>query len=476
LGSDLMERQRNHRPGPVETSPDNEIQYAFLSHIFGEKMVPLSAIKIHEDAEKSIKVADLEKTFQDVIVILRRLGIRYFWVDKLCIDWITPLVEELGGYQSREMNKLAQYVANAALVMNAGPYLDEQGIFHERPQARNLLELTCSVEQPFGGIKTGKLCFREPMRDAGWIYSHFVSSRAWIFQEITLPKRVLIFDSDQVYWKCHTNVQSEGNFATLMPEVDFPPGLVHRFRDDPLFSRWYHMVELFSSKEITFFNDRIKAIQGMAERTQEYLRVPAYRGALWEGDWHQGLLWYSIKHARACRPTEAEMPSWSWASLNGSVSYSLLRALVGISLDDPLSIEMSKWRDRDPESLEISGALSKVLEVNHKDQACQLLFDTLEDEDYWYEGHEYHAVLINRWSPGNSEEYFRWVGLLLGVRTGLGSYIKEWDRCGIVLGPWSNSEMGSWSRKTFHLAGDGMHSSRDGGLLGTYHIEDALVK
>jgi hypothetical protein len=458
LGSDLIAKRRQPGPGFDRPLPGDEIEYAFLSHRFGEMLVPASAVKIHEDAEKSIRVAELDQTIQDVIVILRRLGMRYLWVDKLCIDLTTPVTEGMKGYQSREIDKLTQYVANAALVINAGSYLDGEGIFHERPRARNLLELNCSVESQ-DGTKTGKLCFREPMRSADWVFSDFLSSRAWILQEITLPKRVVIFGSDQVYWKCHTAMRSEGSLRKRRPALDFRPFTIYSGGDVQLFDRWYKMVEVFSSKEISFFNDKIMAVQGMVERTKAYLRTPAYRGALWEGDWHRGLLWYRSAHADARRPHGVELPTWSWASLDGPVSYSLLHALIGIAKDDPLTIEISKWQDPDHnlEFLEISGALSKLLNVNSKDQACQLLFDTLEDEENWCDGLEYYAVLINRWSPEGSEEYFRWVGLLLDVKTGLGGvYTREWNRHGVVLGPWSNNDLAGWSRERFHIAGDGI--------------------
>lgn len=458
LGSDLIAKRWQSGPGSDGPLPGDEIEYAFLSHRFGEKLVPASAVKLQEDVEKSILVVELDQTLQDVIVILRRLGMRYLWVDKLCLDWTTPETEGIRGYQLREIDKLAQCVANAAFVINAGSYLDGEGIFHERPHALNLLELSCSVESQ-DGTKTGKLCFREPMRSAAWVFSDFLSSRAWILQEITLPKRVVIFGRDQVYWKCHTDVRSESSLERLTPALDFPPFTAYDGGDTQLFDRWYRMVEVLSSKEMSFFNDKIMVVQGKAERTKAYLRAPAYRGALWEGDWHRGLLWYSSAHAHAQRPHDVELPTWSWASLDGPVSYSLLHALIGVAKDDPLTVEISEWQDPDHklEFLEISGALSKLLDINRKDQACQLLFDTLEDEENRCDGLEFYAVLINRWSPEGSEEYFRWVGLLLGVKTGFGgAYTRQWKRHGVVLGPWSNNDLGGWSRERFSIAGDGM--------------------
>lgn len=464
LGTELVAKRRQSALNNDSSRSDEETKYAFLSHKWGDHIVPPSAIKIHEDAEMGIEVAELEKTFQDAIDVLRHVGIRYFWVDKLCIDWITPQSEDDADDDStKETAKLAHYVANAALVINAGVYHDGDGLFQERSPARNLLELSYS----FGNgenTQTGLLCFREPVRSAAEVLSDFLSSRAWIFQEITLPKRVIIYGPDQVYWKCHTYVQSEGSLWMHRPAVDFPPFAVYEGTDAQLFDRWYKMVELFSSKEINFFDHKIMAVQGMAERTKDYLSKPSYRGALWEEDWQRGLLWYSRTHAKAWRPPNAQMPTWSWASLNGPVSYSLLHGLVGIGQDDGLIIGMSTWMDIDHsfELPTISNVLSRRLHIGNKDETCQVLFDTLEDERNWCAGNGYIAVLINRWSPECSEEYFRWAGLLLeasGDKNGF--FGKAWYRRGVVLGPWSDHDMRDWSRGTFPFVGDGaLHERR----------------
>jgi hypothetical protein len=72
----------------------NEIaQYATLSHCWGFHQ-PLRTTKATLDLHlQKIRFSDLAKTFQDAAVTCRRLGIRYLWIDSLCIvqgdeeDW-----------------------------------------------------------------------------------------------------------------------------------------------------------------------------------------------------------------------------------------------------------------------------------------------------------------------------------------------------------------------------------------------------
>ena len=64
----------------------NEIaQYATLSHCWGFHQ-PLRTTKATLDLLlQKIRFSDLAKTFQDAAVTCRRLGIRYLWIDSLCI-------------------------------------------------------------------------------------------------------------------------------------------------------------------------------------------------------------------------------------------------------------------------------------------------------------------------------------------------------------------------------------------------------
>jgi Heterokaryon incompatibility protein (HET) len=68
-----------------ERNPDFE--YAALSHCwrpsgFGPTTTTNANIAIRENG---IAISDLSKTVQDPVFVARSLGIRYLWVDTLCI-------------------------------------------------------------------------------------------------------------------------------------------------------------------------------------------------------------------------------------------------------------------------------------------------------------------------------------------------------------------------------------------------------
>lgn len=68
-----------------------EERYATLSHCWGSSPIKKKLIisKI-EDMRAGVSVSELPRTFQDAIVVARKLGLRYLWIDSLCIIQDSP--------------------------------------------------------------------------------------------------------------------------------------------------------------------------------------------------------------------------------------------------------------------------------------------------------------------------------------------------------------------------------------------------
>lgn len=497
LGKDLETRTSEPLSAPESCIAGQDVDYAFLSHRYGPHIIPTMTKKIYEDGNRRVLVSELEKSFQEAIVVMRHFGIRYLWADKLCIDW---LARDGSRDDISETAKLAEYATNAALVINAGEHQDVDGFFTHREGARNLLRLQCTFKSDGHESVASSLYFRDPVRIASELFLDELLSRAWIFQEIALPCRVVIYGPDQVYWKCHKQVRSEGSIFSDEPPLDFPHSEnVHPGKERSVFDKWYKMVALYSSKNITFFDTKLDAVKGMAKALRDHLSEPSYISGLWEEDLNRGLLWYSQVWAKAERPAGSALPSWSWASLKGSVSFSLSHGLIHgkskslprigwksyfdetdsrpvgpIIMDAPykklalteqlefLQLPFAAEHDRDNEyRSDASFAARMPNKWAKQDGTWQILFDTVHDRNRWMDGAEFTAVMLNKWSPEASETHFRWIGLLLDldktwVMSGL--HPQSYFRVGLVLGPWSGHDMRDWPRGTFHLseAGDPM--------------------
>lgn len=78
----------------LTTLQDDRAQYVTLSHCWGDTSTILTTTKdTIEQRRRNIPFSELPRTFQDAVQITRALGLRYLWIDSLCIiqddkdDW-----------------------------------------------------------------------------------------------------------------------------------------------------------------------------------------------------------------------------------------------------------------------------------------------------------------------------------------------------------------------------------------------------
>ena len=70
------------------------MKYVALSHCWGQTKILILEDHMLETMTHGIDWSQLPRTFQDAMIVTRRLGLRYLWIDSLCIiqnsqeDWI----------------------------------------------------------------------------------------------------------------------------------------------------------------------------------------------------------------------------------------------------------------------------------------------------------------------------------------------------------------------------------------------------
>ena len=108
-----------------KTLPDGP--YLTLSHRWGTaKFVKLEQSKLKE-FEQGLKIADLPRTFRDAIVVTRRLGCKYLWIDSLCI------IQDSPADWSHEAGLMGEVYANSLCNIAAtGSITSDEGCFMER--------------------------------------------------------------------------------------------------------------------------------------------------------------------------------------------------------------------------------------------------------------------------------------------------------------------------------------------------------
>jgi hypothetical protein len=170
--------------------------YTTLSHCWGQLQIKQLKIANLLALTKEIEITELPKTFQDAITITRRIGVRYIWIDSLCIIQDSPedWAKESSSMGNIYKNGLCNIAATAA---NDG----QTGLFFQR---NPLLAQRCRIS-----IKSLPSFLRPGLYDLfqQYLWDNSVSEaplnqRAWVIQERILAPRVIHFGKNQLLWEC----------------------------------------------------------------------------------------------------------------------------------------------------------------------------------------------------------------------------------------------------------------------------------
>ncbi|KAK3714348.1 hypothetical protein LTR37_007934 [Vermiconidia calcicola] len=293
-------------------------RYVTLSHCWGTGD-RLTLIKRNLHAfQLAIPFEDLPKTFQDAMRLTMSLGVRYLWIDALCI-----IQDDVADWQ-QESGAMCAVFANALFSISALAATDSHsGMLH----ARVLPQTTVQVGDVKVGIRSRLDNLQEAMRKSR------LGSRAWCFQENLLPRAILHVGANEMYWDCRTCTVSESEHTTrdtsrqtMHPHGDAPRKATFITRSED----WLGLVKEYSERQVTRPSDRLPAIAGLADKARNEVGSTYIQG-LWADDLHAGLLWRRQKAREKYAPwtsaRTSDLPqvpiasSWSWASINDAVMF-----------------------------------------------------------------------------------------------------------------------------------------------------------
>lgn len=316
-------------------------RYICLSHCWGREQIITTTRSTLKARAAGIRMEDLSRTFQDAVVLTRRLGVQYIWIDSLCI-----VQDDLEDWKV-ESAKMCDVYSRAYLTISATHSRDGRGgLFRETP------DVEVSGVAPGAGGGAYRVFFRERIdhqlectSTGFWIEEHRghmtiehypILTRAWVLQERLLSTRVLHFGRYEVFFECRSEVNCEcTGIGYYGSSTDIPitiPKLVHADALDSemdgvdwaeyahyyIARLWRTMVSSYVTLDITKHGDRLPAIGGLAKHMAAR-RKSAYRAGLWEDTLMDDLLWYCNGASRTKRPrppAPRTAPTWSWASVD----------------------------------------------------------------------------------------------------------------------------------------------------------------
>lgn len=218
----------------VQVAPGEDVpKYAALSHCWGQSQHLILSKSTRDERTRNIAWNTFPRTFQDAILIARRLGYQFLWIDSLCI------IQDDAEDWAAEAATMASVYGRAHLVIAATASADgDGGCFAERD---DFIEIRGSFngERPFGMFarRTRKHdafgraddpfnahrldSLHGQLRIDFFLDNYPLLARAWCFQERLLATRILHFARDEIFFDCLDGVSCEC-------------GALDGFGDDPL--------------------------------------------------------------------------------------------------------------------------------------------------------------------------------------------------------------------------------------------------
>lgn len=307
--------------------------YICLSHCWGDQnsMVRTTKNTVKEHI-KGIQISKLPVTFRDAVDISRRLGIKYLWIDSLCIiqdskeDWHIESTQMADIYEN-------SYVTIAATASNNG----QGGCYRTTSEMEKdqEIELESDVYEP------ARLYLRKPLRHFDLhvdIHRNKQGSdfplleRAWVLQERLLSPRTLHFCNREIVFECRETMQCQCGEADIQANVkaDF----IRMLHSGPTIGPtnahigWWTVVQRYTRLGLSFDKDRLIALSGVARRMMGQ-QENDYMAGIWKSSFPEGLLW-RVDYPDDClginlsfprRLSTPRAPSWSWASLEAAVTW-----------------------------------------------------------------------------------------------------------------------------------------------------------
>jgi hypothetical protein len=319
----------------IDSSSLPLVDYVALSYCWGDGGTSANTTWANLESRKlGFVFRNLPATIQDSLTLINRLGLKYLWVDQICI--VQPIRDGTkhsdGEDWDLEGQRMHIVYGNAVFTLSAGSSESStDGLFRPRkawtyPVVPFYLEgeWLVNIEPSLGNVRV-----EAPL-----------SKRAWVLQEERLSPRMLYFCGQRTYWSCSVRQYAETqSWAKALTESIAKPPLESKETIEPsniqqflalrhvgdkqaLHDAWQELIQDYCLRNITLSSDRFRAISGLAA---QYLSVfvtkdntiwsQQYLAGLWRKSFAEDLTWSVDAAVDPSKALTHTAPSWSWASL-----------------------------------------------------------------------------------------------------------------------------------------------------------------
>lgn len=296
-----------------------ETGYAALSYVWGEAVTATLQLMRANAADLAIEGSltgrELPQTISDALAVCRALGIRYLWVDQLCIVQDATLALKL-----RQINHMDEIYSNARLTIVALAAISARSGIVGSP-GRPRPECVTSPREYLSQLHEMRASLPAELSNSRW------NSRGWTFQERIMSRRCLYFGQNQASFQCRSMLAEEqnGRFPGASRHIRYPHSIQNLFNNQKRrgveanirlgeFTRYCEYVELYTLRSLTIASDILNAFAGISSALSRRMGSPIIAG-LPEVFFHSALIWYNRRVGPESQEVDpSKFPSWSWAS------------------------------------------------------------------------------------------------------------------------------------------------------------------
>lgn len=323
--------------------------YATLSHCWGMYPTPKTLQENYKARCAKIHPDELTKTFMDAIQIIRSLGLRYIWIDSLCIVQDSP--DDWGNEAARMSNVYRYGYINIAAT---GATNGSEGCHWDRsPDDIRPTIFAVAWSHLENGQSWRYQVVPDPDFWARKLLNEPLNQRGWILQERILAPRVIHFGRAQLFWECRETIACETYWKGLPPslrqntfvdvktldlgdapqderwpsrytsDLEMPQTMMHRLwdmvlryarpvklqevnfyaalNDASVYRDWTTIAELYSLGLLTMKQDKLVALSGIAsvivlDKGRD--THDGYLAGLWHSSLPLHLLWITEVYTR----------------------------------------------------------------------------------------------------------------------------------------------------------------------------------
>ncbi|KAI8713829.1 HET domain-containing protein [Fusarium sp. LHS14.1] len=282
-------------------------------------------------------IEPLPLTFQEAILVSRYIGVRFLWIDCLCI---IQCGDDGRGWdaESGRMNVIYQH---AYCNISADDASETDGLFFSR-DLDFYRRVSVRTREKGGAVVDWTSVDRDMW--ATEVNNSPLNGRGWVFQERLLAPRVIHFCRQEIFWECRERFCCE-RFPESLPSAEFldlsqavslrqlPSELWegcdwHGDENFPVedlpYEVWDDIIKAYTKSQFTYPSDKLVAISGVAKYTKTIIK-DIYLAGMWQKRLSAELAWWMYPDREGYlfgNEPPYYAPSFSWASVKGQINSS----------------------------------------------------------------------------------------------------------------------------------------------------------